>query len=70
MLIDKYVVRLYMIDLSLNSFRYLDELNFDQLTLDDLVQLELDMKTAIAQTRATKASVDVCKSTVYISLNW
>ncbi|XP_063938455.1 MADS-box protein FLOWERING LOCUS C isoform X1 [Daucus carota subsp. sativus] len=38
--------------------RYLDELNFDQLTLDDLVQLELDMKTAIAQTRATKASVD------------
>ncbi|WOH12790.1 hypothetical protein DCAR_0832298 [Daucus carota subsp. sativus] len=33
---------------------YLDELNFDQLTLDDLVQLELDMKTAIAQTRATK----------------
>ncbi|KAK1379969.1 hypothetical protein POM88_026713 [Heracleum sosnowskyi] len=38
--------------------RYLHEMNLDELNVDDLAQLQKEMENALAQTRATKVSVN------------
>ncbi|KAL8105049.1 MADS-box protein FLOWERING LOCUS C-like isoform X2 [Apium graveolens] len=38
--------------------RYLDEVNLDELNVDDLAQLQKEMETSLAQTNATKISIN------------
>lgn len=48
-------------------FRYIDELNLDSLHVADLEQLEIELESALVQTRATKITTNVWTSTLYLS---